>query len=52
MPTLSPRPELARLIVEDNWSIPRAAERHDVSWRTAKKRAERYRLEPVEALRY
>lgn len=28
--TLSPHPELARLIVDDNWSIPRAAKRCDV----------------------
>ena len=42
-PPLSPHPELARLIVEDNWFTPRAAKRCDVSWRTAKKRAERYR---------
>lgn len=27
------------------WSIPRAAERYDVSWRTAKKWADRYRAE-------
>jgi len=33
MPTPSSRPELARLIVEDNWSVPRAAERCDVSRR-------------------
>ena len=52
MPTLSPRPELARLIVEDNWSIPRAAERHVMSWCTAKKRVERYRLEDVAGMRY
>jgi len=44
---LTPRARLrlARLIVEQGWSIPRAAERYDVSWRTAKKWAERYRWE-------
>src|SRR3954467_14961277 len=44
---LTPRARLrlARLIVERGWPIPRAAERYDVSWRTAKKWAERYRLE-------
>ena len=36
---LTPRARLkiARLIVEEGWSIPRASERYDVSWRTAKK---------------
>jgi len=44
---LTPRARLrlARLIVEQGWSIPRAAERYDVSWRTAKKWADRYRAE-------
>jgi transposase InsO family protein len=44
---LTPRARLrlARLIVEDRWSIPRAAERYDVSWRTAKKWADRYEAE-------
>jgi len=44
---LTPRARLrlARLIVEQGWSIPRAAERYDVSWRTAKKWADRYRCE-------
>jgi transposase InsO family protein len=44
---LTPRARLrlARLIVEQSWSIPRAAERYDVSWRTAKKWADRYRSE-------
>ena len=44
---LTPRARLrlARLIVEQQWSIPRAAERYDVSWRTAKKWADRYRAE-------
>ena len=44
---LTPRARLrlARLIVEHGWSIPRAAERYDVSWRTAKKWADRYASE-------
>jgi transposase InsO family protein len=44
---LTPRARLkiARLIVEEGWPIPRAAERYDVSWRTAKKWADRYRAE-------
>ena len=44
---LTPRARLrlARLIVDHSWPIPRAAERYDVSWRTAKKWAERYRTE-------
>ncbi len=44
---LTPRARLrlARLVVEQGWSIPRAAERYDVSWRTARKWADRYRLE-------
>jgi transposase InsO family protein len=44
---LTPRARLrlARLIVEERWAIPRAAERDDVSWRTAKKWADRYRAE-------
>ena len=44
---LTPRARLkiARLIVEEGWPIPRAAERYDVSWRTAKKWADRYQAE-------
>jgi transposase-like protein len=44
---LTPRARLrlARLIVEQGWSIPRAAERYDVSWKTAKKWADRYEVE-------
>src|SRR3954452_7423094 len=44
---LTPRARLrlARLIVDQGWPVPRAAERYDVSWRTAKKWAERYRAE-------
>jgi transposase InsO family protein len=39
------RLKLARLIVEKNWTPARAAERYDVSWRTAAKWAQRYREE-------
>ena len=44
---LTPRSRLrvARLIVDEQWPIPRAAERYDVSWKTAKKWADRYRAE-------
>ena len=44
---LTPRARLrlARLIVESGWSPARAAERYDVSWRTASKWAARYRTE-------
>lgn len=44
---LTPRARLrlARLIVDRGWSPARAAERYDVSWRTAAKWAERYRCE-------
>ncbi|MFB9837070.1 helix-turn-helix domain-containing protein [Actinoallomurus acaciae] len=34
---------LARLIVDDGWSIARAAERYEVSWPTARRWAGRYR---------
>ena len=39
------RLRLARLIVDEGWAPARAAERYDVSWRTAAKWAERYRQE-------
>jgi transposase InsO family protein len=44
---LTPRARLkmARLIVEEDWDIARAAERFDVSWKTAKKWADRYEAE-------
>ena len=44
---LTPRARLrlARLIVDHGWPPARAAERYDVSWRTAKKWADRYREE-------
>jgi transposase InsO family protein len=43
--TVRARLRLARLIVEGGWSPARAAERYDVSWRTAAKWAARYRAE-------
>ncbi len=41
---LTPRARLrlARLIIEEHWPIARAAQRYDVSWRTAKRWAQRY----------
>jgi hypothetical protein len=44
---LTPRARLrlARLVVDAGWSPARAAERYDVSWRTAKKWADRYAAE-------
>ena len=44
---LTPRARLrlARLIVDQNWPPARAAERYDVSWKTAMKWADRYRAE-------
>lgn len=44
---LTPRARLrlARLIVDQGWPPARAAERYDLSWRTAKKWADRYRDE-------
>ena len=44
---LTPRArlKLARLVIDQGWSIPRAAERFDVSWKTAKKWADRYEAE-------
>ena len=44
---LTPRARLkmARLIVDENWKVPRAAERYDVSWKTARKWADRYKAE-------
>jgi transposase InsO family protein len=43
--TARARLRLARLIVDHGWSPARAAERYDVSWKTAKKWAERYQAE-------
>jgi transposase InsO family protein len=44
---LTPRARLrlARLVVDQGWSPGRAAERYDVSWKTAKKWADRYEAE-------
>ena len=44
---LTPRARLrlARLIVDHGWGVARAAERYDVSWKTANKWAGRYRAE-------
>ena len=44
---LTPRTrlKLARLIVDQGWPPARAAERYDVSWRTARKWADRYEAE-------
>ena len=41
---LTPRArlKLARLIIDQHWPVARAAERYDVSWRTAKRWAQRY----------
>jgi transposase InsO family protein len=41
------RLKLARLVVDQGWSPARAAERYDVSWRTAAKWAARYRAEGI-----
>ncbi|AGL16139.1 transposase-like protein [Actinoplanes sp. N902-109] len=37
--------ELGEVVVDDSWSLARAAERYDVSWHTANKWAQRYRAE-------
>jgi transposase InsO family protein len=44
---LTPRARLrlARLVVDEGWTPARAAERYDVSWKTAAKWAARYRAE-------
>ncbi|WP_175507437.1 leucine zipper domain-containing protein, partial [Nocardioides alpinus] len=44
---LTPRARLrlARLIIDHGWPPARAAERYDVSWKTAKKWADRYAAE-------
>ncbi|GIG93193.1 hypothetical protein Pen02_81290 [Plantactinospora endophytica] len=43
---LTPRARLrlAKLVVDDGWPVARAAERYDVSWPTAKRWADRYRM--------
>lgn len=43
--TLRTRLKLARLVVEEGWPIARAAERYDVSYKTAQKWSRRYREE-------
>jgi transposase InsO family protein len=49
---LTPRARLrlARLIVEDRWPVAAAARRYDVSWRTAKRWADRYAQAGVEGM--
>jgi transposase InsO family protein len=44
---LTPRARLrlGQLVIDHGWPVARAAERYDVSWKTADKWAERYRLE-------
>jgi transposase InsO family protein len=44
---LTPRARLrlGQLVVDHGWPVARAAERYDVSWKTAHKWAQRYRLE-------
>ncbi|MFF0177249.1 helix-turn-helix domain-containing protein [Micromonospora profundi] len=37
------RLRLARLVVDEGWSVAQAARRYDVSWRTAKRWTDRYR---------
>ena len=46
---LTPRArlKLAQLIVDEGWSVARAAERFQVAWPTAKRWADRYRAEGV-----
>ena len=50
---LTPRARLrlARLIVDHGWPAARAAERYDVSWKTAAKWADRYRSEGPAGMR-
>jgi transposase InsO family protein len=38
------RLKLARLVVDQGWPVARAAERYDVSWPTAKRWVDRYRM--------
>ena len=49
---LTPRARLrlAQLVIDHGWPIARAAERFDVSWKTAHKWAERYRNEGPNAM--
>lgn len=48
--TVRARLRLARLIIDDEWPIARAAERYDVSWKTAAKWARRYEAEGADGL--
>ena len=45
------RLRLARLIVDDGWTVAKAAEFYNVSWRTASKWAQRYRDEGPAGMR-
>lgn len=45
--TVRSRLRIARLIVDDGWPVARAAERYDVSWKTAAKWARRYQDEGI-----
>lgn len=49
---LTPRARLrmARLVIDHGWPIARAAERYDVSWKTAAKRASRCAAEGAEGM--
>ena len=49
---LTPRARLriGPLVIDHHWPIARAAERYDVSWKTAHKWSERYRLEGQEGM--
>ena len=49
---LTPRARLrlGRLVIDDGWPVARAAERFEVSWKTAHKWAQRYRLEGPEGM--
>jgi len=48
--TLRSRLKLARLVVEKRWPIARAAERYDVSYKTAQKWSRRYRDEGTDGM--
>lgn len=44
------RLRLARLVVDEGWSVAQAARRYDVSWRTAKRWTDRYREEGADGM--
>lgn len=48
--TVRARLRLARLIVDEGWPVARAAERYDVSWKTAAKWAHRYAIEGADGM--